>query len=87
MSSNRAHFYCWCEKKGSLRRSTNWRPFTEYRVQGQWIEDWWAEDKLSHETYHKLSLRIRKGMPPGNEIWKRCRQTSVKLGLMGKSNL
>ena len=61
MSSNRAHFYCWCEKKGSIRRSTNWRPFTEYRVQGQWIEDWWAEDKLSHETYHKLSLRIRKG--------------------------
>lgn len=61
MSSNRAHFYCWCEKKGSLFQSTNWEPFVDYRVQGQWIEDLWADDKLFHEYYHKLSLRIRKG--------------------------
>ena len=61
LASNRAHFYCWCPKKGSLHEDTNWAPFTDYRVHGQWIEDWWADDKFTHDVYHQLSLRIRKG--------------------------
>ena len=60
-SSNRAHFYCWAPKKGTLFKATSWAPFVDYRVQGQWIEDLWADDKLSHDSYHALSLRIRKG--------------------------
>ena len=61
LASNRAHFYCWCPKKGSLHEDTNWAPFTDYRVHGQWIEDLWGDDKLTHDAYHQLSLRIRKG--------------------------
>ena len=44
-----------------MHEDTNWAPFTDYRVHGQWIEDWWADDKFTHDVYHQLSLRIRKG--------------------------
>ena len=60
-SVNRGHFYCWAPKKGSLYRGTNWKPFLNYRVNGRWLEDLWADEKLSHEAYMDLSLKVRRG--------------------------
>ena len=60
-SVNRGHFYCWAPKKGTLYRGTNWKPFFNYRVNGRWLEDLWADDKLSHAAYMELSLKIRRG--------------------------
>lgn len=60
-ASNRAHFYCWANKKGSLFRGSNWQPFRDYRVNGRWLEDLWGDHKLSHEEYKALSLQVRRG--------------------------
>ena len=60
-SVNRGHFYCWVPKKGTLFRGTNWKPFLKYRVNGRWLEDLWADDKLSHDVYKDLSLKVRRG--------------------------
>lgn len=48
-------------KLGSLYRGTNWKPFLNYRVNGKWLEDLWADEKLSNDTYMDLSLQVRKG--------------------------
>lgn len=58
---NRGHFYCWVAKRGSLYRGTNWKPFFHYRVNGKWLEDLWADDKLENKLYMELSLQVRKG--------------------------
>ena len=58
---NRGHFYCVVPKIGTLRSGTNYHPFTDYRVGGRWLEDWWADGKLEHGVYADLSLRVRRG--------------------------
>ena len=58
---NRGHFYCWAPKLGTLFVNTNYEPFKDYRVAGRWLEDLWADGKLSHDSYYSLSLRARKG--------------------------
>jgi hypothetical protein len=60
-ASNRAHFYTWVAKVGTLRVDTNYMPFSEYRVMGKWLEDLWSTGKLTHESYEGLSLRVRVG--------------------------
>ena len=58
---NRGHFYCWAPKLGTLYTGSNWKPWRKYRVNGKWLEDLWADGKLSHETYMELSLKVRRG--------------------------
>ena len=60
-ASNRAHFYAWAPKVGTLYTGTNWHPFKDYRVLGKWIDDLWTDDKLAHEDYRALALRVRLG--------------------------
>ena len=61
MASNRAHFYCYAPKLGTLFTTTNWWPWRDYRVLGKWLDDLWTDGKLSHGDYKTLSLRVRKG--------------------------
>jgi hypothetical protein len=60
-ASNRGHFYRWAPKRGSLFKGTNWPPFAKYRVNGRWLEDLWADDKLGDDEYMSLSLKIKRG--------------------------
>ncbi len=64
-ASNRGHFYCWAPKRGTLHRGTNYQPFGQgsegYRVLGKWLDDLWTDDKLDHDNYEALSLRVRVG--------------------------
>ena len=60
-SSNRAHFYVWAPKEGTLFRGTNYKAFQDYRVVGKWLDDLWTDGKLSHATYHDLALQVRVG--------------------------
>ena len=60
-ASNRAHFYTWAPKVGTLYRGTNWKPFQSYRVLGKWLDDLWTDGKLDHEHYRALALRVRVG--------------------------
>jgi hypothetical protein len=61
VASNRAHFYCWVPKVGTVFAGTNWKPFDQYRVHGRWLEELWADGKLAHSTYAELSVRARVG--------------------------
>ena len=58
---NRGHFYCWVAKRGALYRGTNWKPFFNYRVNGKWLEDLWADEKIDDALYMQLSLQVKKG--------------------------
>ena len=60
-SSNRGHFYCWAPKTGTLYKGTNWKPWTDYRVMGKWLDDLWSDGKLDNDTYEPLALRVRVG--------------------------
>ena len=60
-ASNRAHFYCWVPKEGSLFRGTNYKPFLDYRVAGKWLDDLWTDHKLGNVDYGALSLKVRVG--------------------------
>ena len=60
-ASNRAHFYTWAPKNGTIYTGTNWKPWEQYRVMGKWLDDLWTDGKLDNETYESLSLRVRVG--------------------------
>ena len=60
-ASNRAHFYAWAPKKGTLFRGTNRPPWKKYRVQGKWLDDLWTDEKLDNDHYEALALRVRAG--------------------------
>ena len=60
-ASNRAHFYTWVPKKGSLHTATNFKPWENYRVLGKWLDDLWAEEKLTNDVYDNLACRVRVG--------------------------
>jgi len=60
-ASNRAHFYTWVPKVGTLFVATNWRPWQDYRVLGKWLDDLWTDGKLDHDTYDNLALKVRVG--------------------------
>ena len=60
-ASNRAHFYTWAPKKGTLFTGANYKPFQDYRVLGKWLDDLWTDGKLDHETYGALALQVRVG--------------------------
>ncbi|CAK0881684.1 unnamed protein product [Prorocentrum cordatum] len=60
-ASNRAHFYGWAPKKGTLFRGTGRPPWKKYRVQGKWLDDLWTDEKLDNDNYEALALRVRVG--------------------------
>jgi hypothetical protein len=60
-ASNRAHFYCWVNKAGSLKSGSNWKPFRNYRVNGRWLEDLWGDGKLDDDVYMHFSMEVRRG--------------------------
>ena len=60
-ASNRAHFYVWAPKEGTLHGDTDYVPFQDYRVLGKWLDDLWTDGKLSNKTYEALSLQVRVG--------------------------
>ena len=60
-ASNRVHFYTWAPKRGTLYVGTNYKPFERYRVMGKWLDDLWTDDKLDHDTYRDLCLKVRLG--------------------------
>ena len=57
--NNRAHFYCFAPKFGTLYTGSNYKPFVDYRVQGRWLEDLWGDNKISDEDYMKLSVKVK----------------------------
>ena len=60
-ASNRAHFYTWAPKVGTLYKGTNWRPWKDYRVKGAWLDDLWTDGKLDDATYGSLALQVKVG--------------------------
>ena len=60
-ASNRAHFYAWAPKTGTLYRGTNWAPWKKYRVLGKWLDDLWTDGKLDHDNFNALALKVRLG--------------------------
>ena len=60
-ASNRAHFYVWVWKKGTLYSDTNWYPFDNYKVVGAWVDALWQQGKLENQIYGKLALRLKVG--------------------------
>lgn len=42
VSRPRAHFYVYCNKRGSLWNYTDWWPFLDYEVNPAWITSWWC---------------------------------------------
>ena len=60
-ASNRAHFYVWAPKRGTIYRGTNHQPFKDYRVMGRWLDDLWTDGKLDHDMYGDLALKVRLG--------------------------
>lgn len=56
----RAHFYVWCNKRGTLWRFTDWFPFLDYEVSPHWITSWWATDKLSNTQYKQYLIQCKK---------------------------
>lgn len=60
-ASDRAHFYTWAAKLGTLFMNTKYEPWKDYDVRGKWPEDLWWQHKLDHRTYAQYSLKCRKG--------------------------
>ena len=60
-ASNRAHFYTWVAKRGTLHRGTNWHPWKDYRVLGKWLDDLWTDQKLENSVYAELALKVKVG--------------------------
>ena len=60
-ASNRAHFYVWVPKEGSLYQASTWQPWRDYRVLGKWLDELWTDGKLSHAVYGELARRVRVG--------------------------
>ena len=60
-ASNRVHFYVVAAKIGTLRTDHNYKPWTNYRVAGKWLDDLWTDRKLDHSTYLDLALQVRLG--------------------------
>lgn len=60
VSRNRAHFYVYCTKKGTLWSFTNYWPFVDYEVQPHWLIGWWATGKLDNEQCKLYLLKSKK---------------------------
>ena len=60
VSRNRAHFYVYCTKKGTLWSFTNYWPFVDYDVQPHWLIGWWAAGKLDNEQCKLYLLKSKK---------------------------
>ncbi|OLP88848.1 hypothetical protein AK812_SmicGene29770 [Symbiodinium microadriaticum] len=60
VSRNRAHFYVYCSKVGTLWSFTNYWPFVDYEVQPFWLMGWWATGKLSNKQYKSYLLKCKK---------------------------
>ena len=60
VSRNRAHFYVYCTKVGTLWSFTNYWPFLDYAVQPFWLMGWWATGKLSNKQYKGYLLKCKK---------------------------
>lgn len=60
-ASDRAHFYAWAPKRGTLFSSTNWQPWANYRVLGKWLDDLWTDGKLTNDSYDELARKVKLG--------------------------
>ena len=60
VSRNRAHFYVYCSKVGTLWSFTDYWPFVDYEVQPFWLMGWWATGKLANEQYKGYLLKCKK---------------------------
>ena len=77
-SVDRGHFYCWADKRGTVRDSSgkqclagNYEPAwtgaaCSYAVLGPWSEKLWKAYKLTNEVYHEYLHLCRDGssVPP-----------------------
>lgn len=59
-SRARAHFYVYCNKRGTLWRYTDWWPFTDYEVNPHWLTSLWCLGKLDHAQYERYLLSCKK---------------------------
>ena len=66
--TDRAHFYVWAWKLGTLYVDTNYAPWKDYHVRGKWAEDLWWQLKLDHGVKEAMRasgpLREADGPPP-----------------------
>ena len=60
-ASDRAHFYTWAPKNGTLHSASNYQPWVQNRVLGKWLDDLWTDGKLSNEVYDDLARKVRTG--------------------------
>ena len=55
---NRGHFYVFANKQGALEVATSgWVPWSDYGVNGWWIDNLWTEHKLCHDVYLEYARR------------------------------
>ena len=59
-SRNRAHFYVFCTKKGTLWSFTNYWPYVDYSVEPNWLMGWWSTGKLTNAQYKNYLLKCKK---------------------------
>ena len=60
ISRNRAHFYVYATKVGTLWSFTNYMPFVAYEVNPHWLMGWWSLGKLSNEMYRTYLLKCKR---------------------------
>ena len=60
-ASDRAHFYVWAPKVGTLFSAASYKPWENYKVLGKWLDDLWTQGKLDNDTYDDLARRVRTG--------------------------
>ncbi|MEC9336332.1 MAG: hypothetical protein VYC68_02405, partial [Candidatus Thermoplasmatota archaeon] len=59
---DQGHFYVYAPKIGTIFvASSSYEPFTNYRVNGRWLDTLWSWGKLTHEQYEDLAIRVRLG--------------------------
>ena len=62
-SLDAGHFYCWMEKRGSLKATTNYPPFEPggYCPTGRRLDQWLQQKKLDEPTFLKYTAEITRG--------------------------
>jgi len=55
------HFYVVADKIGSVFAWTNYHPFTDYAVEGWWLDNLLKQQKMTHEAYLSNAARLGVG--------------------------
>ena len=56
---NQGHYYCQCDKLGTVVSVTNYEKYVQYAVEQKWVMSLWQKRKLSHEKAKKEVIGAR----------------------------